>query len=101
MPGQYSSDGKRRLGRIAKAGDADLRSLLVLGARAVLAAAKNKTDSISTWAVELEQTEWSPAERFASGSVRWPPSANLHNKAVCRLVVCSLSRPSFISRRQI
>jgi transposase len=40
-PGQYSSGGKTRLGRITKAGDAYLRTLLILGARAVLAAAKN------------------------------------------------------------
>ena len=33
VPGQYSSGGKARLGRITKAGDAYLRSLLVLGAR--------------------------------------------------------------------
>ena len=44
VPGQYSSGGKQRLGRITKAGDPYLRSLLVLGARAVLAAAKNKSD---------------------------------------------------------
>ncbi|MBB2483856.1 IS110 family transposase [Mitsuaria sp. WAJ17] len=42
-PGQYSSGGKTRLGRITKAGGAYLRSLLVLGAKALLAAAKNKT----------------------------------------------------------
>jgi transposase len=53
-PGQYSSGGKTRLGRITKAGDAYLRTLLILGARAVLAAAKSKTDSISRWALELE-----------------------------------------------
>ena len=34
VPGQYSSGGKARLGRITKAGDAYLRSLLVMGARA-------------------------------------------------------------------
>jgi transposase len=39
VPGQYSSGGKQRLGRITKAGDAYLHSLLVTGARAVLAAA--------------------------------------------------------------
>ena len=50
VPGQYSSGGKTRLGRITKAGDAYLRSLLVLGARAVLNAAQNKTDSVSRWA---------------------------------------------------
>ena len=55
VPGQYSSGGKTRLGRITKAGDAYLRSLLVMGARAVLNAAKGKTDSLSRWAVQLEQ----------------------------------------------
>ena len=53
-PGQYSSGGKTRLGRITKAGDAYLRTLLILGARAVLAAAKNRTDSVSRWAIALE-----------------------------------------------
>ena len=42
VPGQYSSGGKARLGRITKAGDAYLRSLLVLGARAVLNAAADQ-----------------------------------------------------------
>lgn len=32
-PGQYSSGGKTRLGRITKAGDAYLRTMLILGAR--------------------------------------------------------------------
>ncbi len=55
VPGQYSSGGKTRLGRITKAGDPYLRSLLVMGARAVLNAAKGRTDSLSRWAVQLEQ----------------------------------------------
>jgi len=54
-PGQYSSGGKTRLGRITKAGDAYLRTMLILGARAVLVAAKNKTDAVSRWAMALEQ----------------------------------------------
>jgi transposase len=55
-PGQYSSGGKSRLGRITKAGDSYLRSLLVLGARAVLNAAAGKADRISAWATAL--AEW-------------------------------------------
>jgi len=55
VPGQYSSGGKTRLGRITKAGDPYLRSLLVLGARAVLHAAKGKSDSVSRWAVQLAE----------------------------------------------
>jgi transposase len=53
-PGQYISGGKTRLGRITKAGDAYLRTMLILGARAVFAAAKNKTDALSRWALALE-----------------------------------------------
>ena len=41
VPGQYSSGGKQRLGRITKAGDSYLRTLLIMGGKAVLAAAKN------------------------------------------------------------
>jgi transposase len=54
-PGQFSSGGKSRLGRITKAGDSYLRSLLVLGARAVLNAAAGKADRISTWAKALAE----------------------------------------------
>jgi transposase len=54
VPGQYSSGGKFRLGRITKAGDRYLRTLLILGARSILAAAGRKTDQMSRWAVALE-----------------------------------------------
>jgi transposase len=53
VPGQYSSGGKQRLGRITKAGDPYLRMLLILGARAVLNAAKDKSDATTRWAVQL------------------------------------------------
>lgn len=53
VPGQYSSGGKQRLGRITKAGDPYLRMLLILGARSVLQGAKNKEDPVSRWAVQL------------------------------------------------
>jgi transposase len=53
VPSQHSSGGKARLGHITKAGDAYIRSLLVLGARAVLNAAQNRTDQISRWATAL------------------------------------------------
>lgn len=55
VPGQYSSGGKQRLGRITKAGDPYLRMLLILGARAVLSAAKEKTDATSRWARQLAE----------------------------------------------
>ena len=54
VPRQYSSGGKARLGRITKAGDAYLRTLLIMGARAVLAAAAGSTDRISRWALALQ-----------------------------------------------
>ena len=53
VPGQYSSGGKQRLGRITKAGDPYLRMLLILGARSVLQSAKDKKDPVSQWAVQL------------------------------------------------
>lgn len=53
VPGQYSSGGKQRLGRITKAGDPYLRMLLILGARSVLQTAKDKSDPVSRWAVQL------------------------------------------------
>ena len=57
VPGQYSSGGKIRLGYITKAGDAYLRTLLILGARSVLASAhaKSKTDRLSRWAVSVQE----------------------------------------------
>lgn len=72
VPGQYSSGGKQRLGRITKAGDPYLRSLLVLGARAVLVAAKNKTDPISRWAVSLAQRRgyWKAIVAIAAKNAR-------------------------------
>jgi len=53
VPGQYSSGGKQRLGRITKAGDPYLRMLLILGARSVLQNAATKSDAVSRWAVQL------------------------------------------------
>lgn len=71
-PGQYSSGGKTRLGRITKAGDAYLRTMLILGARAVLAAAKNKTDAISRWALALEARRgyWKAVVAIAAKNAR-------------------------------
>jgi transposase len=72
VPGQYSSGGKARLGRITKAGDAYLRSLLVLGARAVLNAAAGKTDSLSRWATALRQRRgyWKAVVAIAAKNAR-------------------------------
>jgi transposase len=72
VPGQYSSGGKSRLGRITKAGDAYLRSLLVMGARALLNAAAGKTDSISRWAIKLAERRgyWRAVVAIAAKNAR-------------------------------
>jgi transposase len=72
VPGQYSSGGKTRLGRITKAGDAYLRSLLILGARAVLISAAGKTDSISRWAQALAERRgyWRAVVAIAAKNAR-------------------------------
>ncbi len=72
VPGQYSSGGKTRLGRITKAGDPYIRSLLVLGARAVLNAAATKTDSLSRWAMQLRERRgyWKAVIAIAAKNAR-------------------------------
>ncbi len=72
VPGQYSSGGKARLGRITKAGDPYLRSLLVMGAKALLNAAKLKTDGISRWAVALAERRgyWKAVIAIAAKNAR-------------------------------
>ena len=72
VPGQYSSGGKTRLGRITKSGDAYLRSLLIMGARAVLNAGRNKTDSVSRWAVALAERAgyWKAVVAIAAKNAR-------------------------------
>jgi transposase len=72
VPGQYSSGGKTRLGRITKAGDAYLRTLLILGARSVLGAAKNKTDRLSRWAVAVAERRgyWKAVVAIAAKNAR-------------------------------
>jgi transposase len=54
VPKQRSSGGKARLGRITKAGDSYLRTLLTLGARSVLNRAAINKDPISVWALQLQ-----------------------------------------------
>jgi transposase len=55
VPRQSSSGGKQMLLGISKRGDRYLRSLLIHGARAVVRAAGNKTDSRSRWLMSLVQ----------------------------------------------
>jgi len=72
VPGQYSSGGKARLGSITKAGDGYLRTLLMLGARAVLAAAPAKGDRLSRWAISLAERRgyWKAVVAIAAKNAR-------------------------------
>ena len=55
VPRQYSTGGKTRLGHITKRGDPYLRTLLVMGARAVLQRALSLTDPLSRWALAVRE----------------------------------------------
>lgn len=87
VPGQYSSGGKARLGRITKAGDPYLRSLLVLGARAVLAAAMRKEnpkqDAVSRWARTLHERRgyWRTVIAIAAKNARMSWAVLHHGEA--------------------
>jgi transposase len=72
VPGRYSSGGKTRLGRITKAGDPYLRSLLVMGARALLNSAKTKDDRLSRWACALAERRgyWKAVVAIAAKNAR-------------------------------
>ncbi len=71
-PGQHSSGGKSRLGHITKAGDPYLRSLLVLGARAILNSIGGKQDSFSRWARSLAERRgyWRAVVAIAAKNAR-------------------------------
>ena len=90
-PGQYSSGGKARLGRITKAGDAYLRSLLVMGARAILSGLGDKQDRFSRWARNLVERRgyWKAVvaiaaknARLAWASLRYGEDFRLNREAV-------------------
>ena len=55
VPRQWSTGGKARLGRITKRGDAYLRTLLIMGARAALQMAAHRNDKLSRWAMALKE----------------------------------------------
>lgn len=71
-PGQYSSGGVARLGRITKAGDRYLRSLLVMGARAILSGLGDKQDRFSRWARSLVERRgyWKAVVAIAAKNAR-------------------------------
>jgi len=53
VPRQYSTGGHVHLGRISKRGEKHIRTLLIHGARAVIARSKEKTDRNSLWIQQL------------------------------------------------
>ena len=71
-PGQYSSGGTARLGRITKAGDNYLRSLLVMGAKAILSGLGEKQDRFSRWARSLVERRgyWKAVVAIAAKNAR-------------------------------
>jgi len=54
-PKQHSSGGKTRLGRITAHGDPYLRTLLIMGARAMLQTALRRTDRLARWALAVRE----------------------------------------------
>ena len=72
VPRQHSSGGKAKLGRITKAGDRYLRTLLVLGAKSMLMTAANKEDAVSRWAMQLKERRgyWKAIVAIAAKNAR-------------------------------
>lgn len=55
VPRQHSSAKRRRLGAITKAGDEDLRSLLVMGAASVLIRARRRPGEAEPWVLAISR----------------------------------------------
>jgi transposase len=66
-PRQNSSGGKERLLGITKRGDAQLRTLLIHGARSVLRTAASKNDRMSRWVTHIARRGTTTSRRS-----RWP-----------------------------
>jgi transposase len=54
VPRQHSTGGRDRLGSISKRGDAQVRALVVHGARAVVSRAEGKRDPLSRWIQQVK-----------------------------------------------
>ena len=82
-PGQYSSSGKERLGRITKEGDSYLRSLLVMGARVILSGLGDKQDRFSRWARSLVERRgyWRAVVAIAAKNARLAWAVLKHGEA--------------------
>lgn len=53
VPRQFSSGGKERLGRVSKAGQADIRRLLIIGAMSHVRAANRKPPASGSWLARM------------------------------------------------
>ncbi|MCP1768860.1 transposase [Bradyrhizobium japonicum] len=53
VPRQFSSGGKERLGRVSKAGQADIRRLLIIGAMSHVRAASRKPHAPGSWLARM------------------------------------------------
>ncbi len=53
LPRQFSSSGKERLGRVSKAGQADIRRLLIVGAMARVGWTSRKPPAPGTWLARM------------------------------------------------
>lgn len=71
-PSQYSSGGKSRLGKITKAGDSYLRTLLVQGACSVMVGVEKKPDPFSQWVSSMinRRGYWCTAVAIAAKNAR-------------------------------
>jgi len=54
VPRQHSTGGRERLGCITKRGDAQVRALVVHGARAIVRRAEGKSDPLSQWLQQVK-----------------------------------------------
>lgn len=57
VPRQYSTGGRTTLRKITKAGNPELRRLLVIGTRCVMLRSEKKSDQISQWIVKKKQSK--------------------------------------------
>lgn len=55
VPKQWSTGGKSRLGHITRHGDAYVRTLLIMGARAALQGAGHRSDKLSRWGIAVKE----------------------------------------------
>ena len=73
-PREHSTGGKRRLGRISKAGNERLRQLLVVGATAVIRYARPGSKSALGWLLQLLDRNRLRSRRWL-WPTRWPGSS--------------------------